>query len=112
MAEDMTLEDVKKHVRVYIGVFIALAILTVVTVAVSLLDIPFYPALIVALLIASIKGSLVAAYFMHLISEKQVVMWVLIMAGVFLIAMFILFIFAYADQEGMALLSDLTGYVA
>ena len=37
MAEEMTLEDVKKHVKVYITVFIALAILTVVTVAVSYL---------------------------------------------------------------------------
>lgn len=111
MAEDMTLEDVKKHVRVYIGVFGALALLTVVTVAVSLLDIPFYPALIVALLIASIKGALVAAYFMHLISEKQIIMWVLLLAGAFLVAMFVLFIFAYADQENIALFTSLAEHV-
>ncbi len=99
MAEHMTLEDVRKHVRVYMMVFAALAVLTVVTVLVSYLDVSTYPALIIALFIAIVKGSLVAAYFMHLISEKRVVMWVLITTVIFLICMFILFIASLADQE-------------
>ena len=106
MAHDMTLEDVKKHIRVYIYVFVALAILTIITVAVSYLDISFYPALIVALIIASIKGGLVTAYFMHLIGEKQVIMWVLIAAAAFVIAMFILFIASFADQAQIAFMSN------
>ncbi len=95
----MTLEEVRKHVRVYMMVFAALAVLTVVTVLVSYLDVSTYPALIIALFIAIVKGSLVAAYFMHLISEKRVVMWVLLTTVIFLICMFILFIASLADQE-------------
>src|SRR5688500_18295522 len=70
-------EDIKKHVRVYIMVFVALAFLTVVTVAVSYLHLPTPQAVALALVIATIKGSLVAAYFMHLISERAVIYWVL-----------------------------------
>ncbi len=107
MAEEMTLEDVKRHVKVYITVFIALAILTVVTVAVSYLHMPFTPALLVALAIATVKAALVALYFMHLISEKQVILWVLLSAGVFLAGMFALFLGAHADQEAVATLATL-----
>ena len=106
MAHEMSLEEVKKHIRVYLLVFGALAVLTVVTVAVSYVDMPFYPALIVALIIATIKSGLVAAYFMHLVGEKQVIMWVLVSAGVFLVAMFALFISSYADQEQIALITE------
>ncbi len=104
MAEEMTVEEVKRHVRVYLMVFGALLVLTLVTVAVSLLDISLGPALTVALVIAVIKGSLVAMYFMHLISERQVIMWVLATAAAFLIGMFALFISSLLDQAEVALL--------
>ena len=109
MAEHMTVEEVKKHVRVYVMVFGALAVLTVVTVAVSYLDFTIVPALIVALIIACVKGGLVAAYFMHLISEKKVIAWVLIITVVFLVCMFALFISALSDQENVSMLFDLVG---
>ena len=113
MAEHMTVEEVRKHVRVYIMVFGALAVLTVVTVAISLLDMPIVPALIVALIIAMVKGGLVAGYFMHLISEKKVIAWVLAVTVVFLMCMFALFISALSDQEDVSMLYDLVGsYVA
>ena len=108
MAEHMTVEEIKKHVRVYVMVFGALAVLTVVTVAVSYLDISILPALIIALIIALVKGGLVAGYFMHLISEKKVIAWVLIVTVVFLVCMFILFISALSDQE-MSMLHEVVG---
>ncbi len=95
----MSVEYVKKHVRVYLIVFGALAVLTVVTVAVGYLQLPIWPALIIALIIASVKGGLVAGYFMHLISERKVIYWILAVTFVFLICMFILFISAYHDQS-------------
>ncbi len=101
MADVSHAEDIKKHVRVYMMVFGALAVLTVVTVAVAYLHLSPWPALIVALIIASVKGSLVAAYFMHLISEQKVIRWILIMTGVFLACMFAIFISAYYDQVGV-----------
>jgi cytochrome c oxidase subunit 4 len=69
--------DIDKHVRVYITVFVALMALTVITVAVSYLDLSTPVAIAVALFIAIIKGSLVACYFMHLISEKKLIYVVL-----------------------------------
>lgn len=92
--------DVKKHVRVYLLVFGALAVLTVLTVAVAYLDLSVWPALIVALIIASVKGGLVAGYFMHLVSERKVIYGVLILTIPLILIMFALFISAYHDQEG------------
>ncbi len=100
MAQTHSVDEVKKHVRVYLMVFGALAVLTVVTVAVGYLHLPIGPALAVALVIALVKGGLVASYFMHLVSERKVIYWVLILTGVFLVCMFIIFVSAYHDQEG------------
>jgi cytochrome c oxidase subunit IV len=65
--------DLKKHVRTYIIVFVSLMALTLVTVAISYLDLPFAAAVGLGLLVATIKGSLVACYFMHLISERKLI---------------------------------------
>ena len=114
MAEHMTVEEVKKHVRVYVMVFGALAVLTVVTVAVSYIDMSIVPALVVAVIIALVKGGLVAGYFMHLISEKKVIMWVLAITVLFLVCMFALFLSALSDQEDVSMLYQTLGgfYVA
>ena len=84
------IEEVKKHVRVYISVFAALAVLTVVTVAVSYLDLSTSNAIAVALLIATVKASLVALYFMHLISEQKAILWLLgVSACFFMVCMYV-----------------------
>jgi cytochrome c oxidase subunit 4 len=70
--------DIDKHVRTYIMVFVSLMALTVVTVAVGYLHLPIGQAVAVALFIASIKGGLVASYFMHLISERKLIYAVLV----------------------------------
>lgn len=69
--------DIDRQVRVYITVFVALMALTLVTVAVSYLDLSTPMAIAVALLVASVKGTLVACYFMHLIAEKRLIYAVL-----------------------------------
>jgi cytochrome c oxidase subunit 4 len=79
--------DIDRHVRVYNTVFVALMVLTVVTVAVSYLHLPVAAAVTVALLVATIKGSLVACYFMHLISEKKLIYAVLVLTAVFFVAL-------------------------
>ena len=84
------IEDIRRDLKVYINVFIALAILTVVTVAVSFLDVSFIEAFFIAITVATIKGSLVLSYFMHLLEEKPAVIWILVTTMVtFLILMFI-----------------------
>jgi cytochrome c oxidase subunit IV len=79
--------DIDKHVRVYITVFVALMVLTIVTVAVSRFHLPVPIAVTVALVVAIIKGSLVACYFMHLISEKKLIYAVLALTAVFFAAL-------------------------
>ena len=79
--------DIDKHVRVYITVFVALMALTLITVAVSYLDLSPAMAIPVALFIATVKGSLVAGYFMHLISEKKLIYAVLILTAAFFAAL-------------------------
>jgi cytochrome c oxidase subunit IV len=79
--------DIDRHVRIYITVFVALMALTLVTVAVSYLDLSPAMAVSVALFIATIKGTLVACYFMHLISEKRLIYAVLVITAVKFVAL-------------------------
>jgi len=79
--------DIDRHVRVYITVFVSLMALTIITVAISYLHLPLPLAVTAALLVATIKGSLVACYFMHLISEKKLIYAVLALTAVFFIAL-------------------------
>ena len=79
--------DIDKHVKIYIAVFVALMALTLITVAVSYLDLPPSMAIAVALFVATIKGALVACYFMHLISEKKLIYAVLLITAVKFIAL-------------------------
>src|SRR4029434_2330018 len=79
--------DIDKHVRIYITVFVALLVLTIVTVAISRFHLPVHQAVTIALLVATVKGSLGACYFMHLISEKKVIYPCLELPVVFFIAL-------------------------
>ena len=76
-------EAVKKEVRIYLAVFAALAVLTVVTVGASYLHLALKAAIVLALIIASVKGALVAFFFMHLRAEKKIVWLVLVFAVLF-----------------------------
>jgi len=83
-------EAVKKHVRTYITIFIALAILTVVTVWVSTLDLPGPAAIALAFIIASIKAGLVALFFMHLLGERKIIIAILALTVFFFVVLTLL----------------------
>jgi cytochrome c oxidase subunit 4 len=89
--------DIDRHVRIYITVFVALMALTLITVAVSYLHLPLRMAVALALLVATVKGSLVACYFMHLISEKRLIYAVLLLTGVFFAVLLALPAFTHSD---------------
>ena len=77
-------EEIRREMRVYLTVFAGLAVLTGATVAARfLLHLPLGQAIALALAIACLKGFLVAAFFMHLLSEKKVIYGVLILTAVF-----------------------------
>ncbi len=96
-SEDIRTEDIRKHVRTYVTVFVSLLALTLITVTVSYLHLNVPLAITVALVIAAIKGSLVASYFMHLISEKKVIYGALLLTAIFFAALMWLPIFAHSD---------------
>jgi len=87
---ELSHDAIKKHVRIYIGVFVTLAILTIVTVAVSYLHLAVLPAILVALAIATVKSSLVASFFMHLRWERKIIFWLLLIAAVFFLVLLLL----------------------
>ena len=95
-----SVEEIKKETRVYIMVFVALAVLTVVTVAVSYLHLSFGAAVALAMLVATVKGSLVACYFMHLIDERKLIYWVLILTLIFFLALMLLPLGGVLDSTG------------
>jgi cytochrome c oxidase subunit IV len=88
--ETMHPDEVKKHVKVYITVFVALMALTIITVSISYLHLNVRAAITVALIVATIKASLVASYFMHLISERKIIYATLILTALFFIALMFL----------------------
>ena len=90
--------SIQEHIRVYLTVFGALAVLTVTTVLASYLDISTSEAIFLALVIASVKGSLVAGYFMHLISEKATITWILMMTALFFFVLMFLPLMSITDQ--------------
>ena len=94
-------EHIQEHIKVYLNVFGALEILTVVTVAVSYLEVSTVEGVMLALAIASVKASLVAGYFMHLISEKQTIIWILALTFVFFLVLMFVPIIAVTDNTGL-----------
>ena len=100
MADHSSPEQLKKDVRVYLIIFLALLVGTVLTVLAATL--PFnrsHPAvgITIALVIASVKSFLVAGYFMHLISEKKVIYATLATTAFFFVALMGLTLWAMND---------------
>src|SRR5678816_3004033 len=89
--------DIDRHVKVYITVFVVLMVLTIVTVAISRFHLPVHIAVTVALLVAIVKGSLVACYFMHLISEKKLIYAVLAVTAAFFAVLLALPVLTFFD---------------
>jgi len=85
-----SVDDIKKSVKTYYMIFGALMLFTVITVAVSYLHLPIVLAIIVALVVATIKGSLVALFFMHLSHERKIIYWALMLTVVFFV--FLMFV--------------------
>ena len=78
--------DISKHIKVYVGVFVALLLGTILTVSMYYIHFERMAVTItIALFIATIKASLVAGFFMHLISEKKAI-YAILLATVFFFA--------------------------
>ena len=62
-----------ERIKLYDKIGATLLVLTIVTVAVSYVDLAVPLAIGVALIIAATKGPFVAGYFMHLIGERRAI---------------------------------------
>ena len=90
--------DIKSHVRTYYMVFGTLMVLTLVTVGVSYLHLSIPLAITVALIVAVIKGSLVALFFMHLSHERKLIYYVLALTVIFFIFLMFVPLFTNSDK--------------
>lgn len=72
-------------VALLVGVLAMLMILTVLTVAVTQVDLGATGNLVVAMVIATIKATLVVAFFMHLVWDKKLHLILFLISVLFLI---------------------------
>ena len=101
MSSEHSKESIQEHIRVYLMVFGALGVLTVITVLASFLDVSTSEGIFLALIIASVKASLVAGYFMHLISEKSMIISILLLTVFFFFVMISLPLISYIDHASI-----------
>ena len=98
MSDSHSVESIKKHRKIYVGVFVALLVGTVITVLLRNIHFSaFWITVTIALVVATIKASLVAAFFMHLSNERKAIYSTLLVTAFFLAAMMYLFIYARTD---------------
>ena len=93
-------ESIRKHVRTYWMIGGALFLGTVITVAVNQVHLAIPLAITVALIIATIKGSMVAAVFMHLSHEKRWVYGALLLTVVFFVVLLFVPLLFILDNIG------------
>ncbi len=91
-------DDIAKHVKIYIGVFIALLMGTALTVGMYYVHFTSIALTItIALVIATVKASLVAGYFMHLISEKKMIYSIMAATAFFFLGLMFLTVWSMND---------------
>lgn len=95
-------EEIKRHVKVYLLIGVALLLGTVLTVGAYYVHFTSVAMTVtVALAIATVKASLVAAYFMHLISERKMIYVLLFFTGFFFLGLMLLTVWAIQDYPAL-----------
>jgi cytochrome c oxidase subunit IV len=99
-ADEHSIEEARQHVRRYLIIGVALMVGTGLTVWASLINFGSREInIVVALIIACGKGFLVAAFFMHLISEKKMIYAVLAFTAFFFVALMYLTLFSMSREN-------------
>ncbi len=93
-----SVEEVNKSVRAFMKVGAALFVLTLFTVWLSTVEMPTHNMnILIGMIVAAVKASLVCLIFMHLNHERSVIYKVLAFTAVFAIVLFVLFAMAHSD---------------
>ncbi len=93
-------ESIKKTIRTYWMIGAALFVFTAITVAVNQVHLAVPLAITVALIIATMKGSMVASVFMHLSHERKWVYGALILTVLGFIILMTVPMFTLMDHIG------------
>ena len=93
-------EAIKKSIRSYMIVGAMLLVFTGITVAVNGFHLAVPAAITLALIIATIKGSMVAGVFMHLSHEKKWIYGALLLTVAFFVVLLFLPLLTTADTIG------------
>jgi cytochrome c oxidase subunit IV len=102
--------DIQKSVHSYLTVFAMLMVFTIITVAASRFHLAIPVGIAIALIIAALKGSMVAAVFMHLSHEKRWVYGTLLLTAAFFLVLLLLPVLTSLD--GLAVGSPWTAVKA
>jgi cytochrome c oxidase subunit IV len=95
-------ESVRKSIRLYLTIGGSLLIFTAITVLANRFHFVVPIAIAVALVIAAIKGSMVASVFMHLNHEQRWIYGALALTVLFFIVLMCLPLFTTLDNIGTA----------
>ena len=94
---DTTTQDIQKETKNYLVIFGGLILLGGVAIGVHFLQLPIKLSIVIILAIALTQAAISAAYYMHLIAEKKLIYFVLIMAAAFFLSMILLIAFGHFD---------------
>ena len=96
------MHEVRKESKKYLWVGFTLLLMTAVTVTVSRLNVGVAAAILIALAIATFKGSLVASFFMHLASERKMI-YILLLSTIllFIVLIGIILLGRFSVYEGI-----------
>ena len=93
-------ESVRKAIRLYLTIGVALLVFTAITVAANRFHFVVPIAITVSLIIATIKGSMVASVFMHLSNERRWIYGALLLTVAFFIVLMCVPLFTTMDSIG------------
>ena len=93
-------EAIKKTIRAYVMIGVALFVFTGITVAVNQVHLAVPLAVTVALIIATMKGSMVASVFMHLSHERKWIYGALILTVIGFAILMTVPLFTMLDHIG------------
>jgi caa(3)-type oxidase subunit IV len=96
----MDLEATRKTIKLYIAIGAALLVFTGLTVGANQLHLAVPAAITVALIIAIMKGSMVATVFMHLSHERKWIYGSLILTVLFFVVLMTVPLFTTMDNIG------------
>lgn len=92
------IEEIQKSIKKYLIIGALLIVFTVITVWLSYVELPTHGLnILVGMIVATFKASLVALIFMHLNHEKSVIYKTLAFTVVLALVLFVLFYFSKMD---------------